>query len=68
MSLDPRTPHKGSATEAAILADRCTHCGSVRTQEAYRTNDVVTFRCLHCWKTFTRSRSDEGMLPTDDAA
>jgi DNA-directed RNA polymerase subunit RPC12/RpoP len=32
----------------------CTHCGSVKTQEARRTVDRITFRCLHCWKTFTQ--------------
>lgn len=31
----------------------CGHCGSAKVQEARRKADAVTFRCLHCWKTFT---------------
>jgi hypothetical protein len=48
----------------------CIHCGSVNIQEARRTADEITFRCLHCWKTFTR-RCDFAVLAPmnwDDAA
>jgi transposase-like protein len=31
----------------------CPHCKSPNVQEARRTIDEITFRCLHCWKTFT---------------
>ena len=40
-----------TGADMKATADRCTHCGSRRTQEARRSIDAVTFRCLHCWKT-----------------
>jgi len=50
----------------------CIHCGSANVQEARRTADGITFRCLHCWKTFTRSVSFAVLMPMnegdDDAA
>jgi hypothetical protein len=35
-------------------SDACIHCGSTSVQEARRIGEEITFRCLHCWKTFTR--------------
>jgi hypothetical protein len=49
----------------------CVHCGSANVQEARRSADEITFRCLHCWKTFTRSVSFAALgppYPGDDAA
>ena len=40
----------------------CAHCGSANVQQARRSAWRITFRCLHCWKTFTFVRSDA--LPT----
>ena len=72
MFSTPRTagqqPPIDAGAEMKATADRCTHCGSRRTQEARRSIDAVTFRCLHCWKTFTRAAALEPVIPTDDAA
>ena len=67
MSRNSRQADHRSA-EPAMLGDRCAHCGSARTQEAFRTKLSVTFRCLHCWKVFARAIGDEWVLPTGDAA
>jgi hypothetical protein len=63
MISTPRTagqqPLIGAGAEVKTTADRCIHCGSARTQEARRSIDAVIFRCLHCWKTFTRAAALE---------
>jgi hypothetical protein len=54
-----------------IADDSCIHCGSANIQEARRTADAITFRCLHCWKTFTLALAMRVVVPTrrgDDAA
>lgn len=52
-------------------AATCVHCGSANIQEARRTAEEITFRCLHCWKTFTRRFGLAALIPVnwgDDAA
>ena len=48
----------------------CTHCGSFHVQEARRTDEEITFRCLHCWKLFPRSTATTlaRIARDDDAA
>ena len=38
-----------------VRIDYCIHCGSKNIQEARRSPREITFRCLHCWKTFTHA-------------
>ena len=53
---------------ATVISVPCTHCGSAKTQAAIRAGAAITFRCLHCWKTFTRTVESDPVPPSADAA
>jgi hypothetical protein len=53
-----------SGSGMTIVEAGCVHCGSARIQEARRAAGEITFRCLHCWKTFTQPVGGRSVAPT----